>query len=105
MSPTPPEAPRRASHDHESRRERLRRALEDLYPGSPWRGVLTTALQAMDEPSQARSRALCWLHHAITVRLPADPRRDTLEHRVLRRAVTAIEEELDADDARAPRAA
>jgi hypothetical protein len=60
--------------------------------------MLTTALEAIDDPGQARHRALCWLHHALTVRLPENPSRDSLEQRVLRRAADAIEDELDADD-------
>ena len=105
MPPTPPEAPRWAPHEAPGPREKMRRACEDLHSGSPWRGVLTTALQAMDETGPARSRALCWLHHAITARLPAEPRRDGIEHRVLRRASDAIEEELESDETSSRRAA
>ena len=97
MSPTPPQAPGWAHSSDDSPCERVRRALDDLHPGSPWCGVLTTVLQALDEAGPARHRALCWLHHAITVRLPSDPRRDTLEQRILRRAGQALDEELDDD--------
>jgi hypothetical protein len=80
-------------------RARLRKAREDLHPDSPWREMLTTALEAIDEPGHARQRALCWLHHALTVRLPENPSRDGVEQRVLRRAADAIEDELDSDEA------
>ena len=98
MPPTPPEAPSRVPDDRNTPRERLRRAREELHPGSPWRELLTTALEAMDEPSRARTRALWWLHHALTAPLPIEPRRDSLEQRVLRGAATAIEDELEADE-------
>ena len=100
MSPNPPKAPRRTHDDLDpTPRARLRKAREDLHPGSPWREMLTTALEAVDEPGHARHRALCWLHHALTVRLPENPSRDSLEQRVLRRAADAIEDELDSDEA------
>jgi hypothetical protein len=87
-------------HPHDpTPRERLRTARADLHPSSPWRELLTTALQAVDETGQGRHRALCWLHHALTVRLPENPSRDSLEQRALRRAADAIEDELDSDDA------
>ncbi len=98
MSPTPPHASRRTPYEGNGPRERLCRALRDLHPSSPWRDVLSTALQAMDGPARERDRALSWLHYAISFRLPADPQRDTMEHRVLRRALSAIDDELDADD-------
>jgi hypothetical protein len=99
VPPTPSDEPRRVPEDrHRSPRERLRRAREDLHHGSYWREVLTTALEAIDEPGQARTRALWWLHHAITHPLPIEPHRDSLEQRVLRRAAAAIEEELESDE-------
>ena len=98
MLPTPPGAPRRVSDDRNTPRERLRSAREELHPSSTWRELLTTALEAMDEPSRARTRALWWLHHALTASLPDEPRRDSLEQRVLRGAAAAIEDELDADE-------
>ena len=100
MSPNPPKLPRRAHEDHHpTPRARLRKAREDLHADSPWREMLTTALEAVDEPGQARHRALRWLHHALTVRLPENPTRDSLEQRVLRRAADAIEDELESDGA------
>jgi hypothetical protein len=95
----PPDVPGDVPDDQRvSPRERLRRARENLHPGSDWHEVVTTALEAMDEPTQARSRALWWLHHALTAHLPAEPRRDSLEQRVLRGAAQAIEDELEADE-------
>jgi hypothetical protein len=98
-NPDVPSHPSRHHHHDPTPRERLRAARADLHPSSPWRELLTTALQAVDEPGQARRRALCWLHHALTVGLPQNPSRDSLEQRVLRRAADAIEDELDSDDA------
>jgi len=105
VSPTPPHAPGRAPHEGRDPRERLRRALADLHPASPWTGVLTTALEVLDEPGPQRARALSWLHHALRSRLPEEPRRDTLEQRVLRRAAHALEDELEGDDSGGRRAA
>ena len=94
------EARRRVPDEHRpTPRARLREAREDLHAGSPWREVLTTALEAIDEQGAARHRALCWLHHAIDVCLPSDSRRDSNEQRVLRAAAQAIEDELDAGGA------
>jgi hypothetical protein len=84
--------------DRNTPRERLRLAREELHTDSPWRELLTTALEAMDEPGRARTRALWWLHHALTAPLPIESRRDSLEQRVLRGAAAAIEDELDADE-------
>jgi hypothetical protein len=99
VPPIPPDAPRHMPDDQPaSPRERLRRARENMHPGSDWREVLTTALEAMDEPTQARSRALWWLHHALSAQLPAEPRRDSIEQRVLRGAASAIEDELEAEE-------
>jgi hypothetical protein len=84
--------------DRNTPRERLRRAREELHPASQWRELLTTALEAMDEPSRARTRALWWLHHALTASLPLEARRDSLEQRALRGAAMAIEDELEADE-------
>jgi hypothetical protein len=56
-----------------------------------------TALGAVDDPSPARIRALFWLHDALTMLLPIEPGADSLEERVLRRASTAIEDEIVAD--------
>jgi len=98
VPPTPPGAPRRVPDDRNTPRERLRSAREELHQSSTWRELLTTALEAMDEPSRARTRALWWLHHALTASLPDEPRRDSLEQRVLRGAAAAIEDELDADE-------
>jgi hypothetical protein len=78
-------------------RERLRRAHDDLHPGSTWRGAVLTALQAVDDPSPVRIRALFWLHDALTMLLPIEPGADSLEERVLRRASAAIEDEIVAD--------
>ena len=105
MPPTPPEAPRRVPDDRNTPRERLRRAREELHPGSPWRELLSTALEAIDEPSRARTRALWWLHHALTASLPEEAPRDSIEQRVLRRAAAAIEDELEADEELSLRAA
>jgi hypothetical protein len=105
VSPTPPQTPDRAHHSDDTPRDRVRRALEDLNPRSPWCGVIATTLQALDEAGPSRHHALSWLHHAIIVRLPSDARRDSLEQRVLRRAAQAIEEENDADDGGTQRAA
>lgn len=80
-----------------SPRERLCRAHEDLHPTSEWRGALLTAVRAVDDGSPRRIRALFWLHDALTTLLPADPADDSIEHRVLRRAATAIEDEIVAD--------
>jgi hypothetical protein len=82
-----------------SARERLRRASEDLHPSSEWRGAVLAAIRAVDDAGPGRIRALYWLHDALSARLPGDPARDTLEQRVLRRAVEAIEEEVVADHA------
>ena len=99
MPPMPPHAQSRMPHEPDrSPRERLRRAREELHPGSPWRELVTTAMEAIDEPSRARTRALWWLHHALTASLPEEPRRDSLEQRVLRGAAAAIEDELEADE-------
>jgi hypothetical protein len=98
VPPMPPGAPRRVPDHRNTPRERLCRAREELQPNSEWRELLTTALEAMDEPSRARTRALWWLHHALTASLPIEPRRDSLEQRVLRGAAAAIEDELDADE-------
>jgi hypothetical protein len=78
----------------ETPRERLTRARGDLLPASPWRGALGTALEALSEPSPESIRALSWLHDALVALLPANPRRDSLEQRALRRAATALEDEL-----------
>jgi hypothetical protein len=99
VPPIPPDAPGHVPDDQPaSPRERLRRAREILHQGSDWREVLTTALEAMDESSQARSRALWWLHHALTAQLPTEPRRDSFQQRVLRGAAQAIEDELEAEE-------
>jgi hypothetical protein len=63
------------------------------------------ALRAVDDSSPARIRALFWLHDALTMRLPAGLSDDSLEHRVLRRAATAIEDEIVADHVSALRIA
>jgi len=78
-------------------RERLRRAHADLHPASTWRGAVLSALRAVDDTGPTRIRALFWLHDTLSMVLPADPSDDSLEHRVLRRAATAIEDEIVAD--------
>jgi hypothetical protein len=89
-----------------SARECLRRALDDLHPSSEWRGAVQTAIEAVDDDaSPARIRALYWLHDAMSLRLPRKAAADTLEQRVLRRAVEAIEEEVVAGHASALRIA
>ena len=99
MPPMPPYAPSRQPEDRDrSPRERVRRAREELHPDSPWRELLRTALEAIDEPSHARTRALWWLHHALSAPLPFEPRRDSQEQRILRGAAAAIEEELEAEE-------
>jgi hypothetical protein len=85
--------------------ERLRRAGDDLHPTSTWRGVVLTAVRAVEDTSPARIRALYWLHDALTARLPEDPSADSVEQRVLRRAAGAIEDELVADHVSALRIA
>jgi hypothetical protein len=82
-------------------RERLVRAHDELPATSAWRGALATAVRAVDEPGADRVRTLFWLHDALGGLLPADARQDTLEQRSLRRAATAIEDELVAEHASA----
>jgi hypothetical protein len=96
---TPSPLPGSGGDGRPTPRERLRRASEDLHPASQWSGAVLTAVDALDDPSPARIRALFWLHDALAARLPDDPRGDSLEQRVLRRAVDAIEDELVADHA------
>jgi hypothetical protein len=86
-------------------RERLRGAYRDLHPASAWRGAMLTALRAVDDRGPSRTRALFWLHDALTMLLPLEPGADSLEQRVLRTAARAIEDELVADHASALRIA
>jgi hypothetical protein len=102
---TPPPLSSSRGDGRPTPRERLRRASEDLHPASRWRGAVATAIDAVDDPSPARIRALFWLHDALTARLPDDARTDSLEQRVLRRAAEAIEDEIVADHASAMRIA
>jgi hypothetical protein len=96
---TPPALSSVPRHGGPSARERLRRALDDLHPSSQWRGAVQAALRAVDDTGPERSRALHWLRDALSMRLPRRSAADTLEQRVLRRAVEAIEEEIAAGDA------
>jgi hypothetical protein len=102
---TPPPFPSAERGRGPSARERLRRACDDLHPSSEWRGAVLTAVEAVEDASPGRIRALYWLHDALSTRLPPKPATDTLEQRVLRRAVEAIEDEVVADHASALRIA
>jgi hypothetical protein len=79
-------------------RQELRIAHSTLSDGSPWRDVLTCALRALDDPDggvgESGYLALSWLHEAMAELLPADPRRDGLDERILRRATAVLDEEL-----------
>ncbi len=59
-----------------------------------WRGAVLTAVRAVDDTSPSRIRVLFWLHDTLGMLLPDEPGADSLEHRVLRRASTAIEDEI-----------
>jgi hypothetical protein len=87
----------RTSTTPDVRRE-LRIARSTLSDGSPGRDVLTCALAAVEDPHAevggAAYLALSWLHEAICALLPADPRRDGLDERILRRAAATLDEEL-----------